>query len=125
PYKSTKGSGIDDFVTKLAADGSSNLYSTYFGGNGDDGSRRLAIDESGGVYISGYTESTNLSTTANATQASSGGSRDIYVVKLTADFSTALFLTYLGGSSDEGEGGLAVDKSNNIYISGYTCSSNF
>ncbi len=125
PYQSTKGSGMDAFVAKLSADGTTVLYATYFGGNGDDDARRLAIDDSGGVYISGYTMSSNLATTANATQGSYGGSTDIYVLKLTADFSKALFLTYLGGSSTDGAGGLAVDKSNNIYLSGYTFSSDF
>lgn len=45
--------GSDAFVTKIAADGSRILYSTFLGGPGDDAVNALAVDAQGNVYAGG------------------------------------------------------------------------
>ncbi|MBL0321431.1 MAG: SBBP repeat-containing protein [Ignavibacteria bacterium] len=54
-----------------------------------------------------------------------GGTIDAFVTKLNSSGSTLAYSTYLGGSSDESGGGIAVDGSNNAYITGKTESTNF
>jgi len=48
--------GRDAFVTKFAADGSALLWSTYYGGSGDDWGNAVALDPRGTVYVAGQTE---------------------------------------------------------------------
>src|ERR1035437_4965597 len=41
------------FVTKLSPDGSTILYSTYLGGDGDSGASGLQVDAAGNAYVAG------------------------------------------------------------------------
>jgi hypothetical protein len=43
----------DAFVSKLNADGSTLIYSTYLGGSDDDYGNAIAVDRSGNAYVSG------------------------------------------------------------------------
>jgi hypothetical protein len=45
------------FVTKLNPDGTAILYSTYFGGEGNDSGISIAVDSKGNAYPAGRTES--------------------------------------------------------------------
>ena len=58
--------GYDGFVSKLNANGSALIYSTFLGGAGDDYSLKIAIDTSGNSYITGFTNSTEYPTTPQA-----------------------------------------------------------
>src|SRR5262249_8594554 len=49
-----RGQG-DVFVSKLNADGSALVYSTYLGGSGADFGVGIAVDVSGNAYVTGYT----------------------------------------------------------------------
>ena len=63
---STHNGMSDVFVSELNADGSTLLYSTYLGGNQSENGNDLALDASGGVYVTGLTFSANYPTTAGA-----------------------------------------------------------
>ena len=108
-------------------------YSTYLGGAnspygnniyGWDIGMGIAVDASGNAYVTGETWSTDFPT-ANSYQAASGGDWDVFVAKLSADGSSLLYSTYLGGSGGDEGSNIAVDSSGNIYISGLTASTNF
>ena len=123
--------GTDAFATKLSADGASLVYSTYLGGLSVDGGLGIAVDELGSAYLIGITDSTDFPT-ANALQPTFGGNWDAFVTKLSADGTSLVYSTYLGGSSSEGDPavneflmGIAVDESGNAYLSGWTQSSDF
>jgi hypothetical protein len=47
------------------------------------------------------------------------------VVKLNADGSDLLYSTYLGGSGADRGSGLAIDDEGNVYVTGYTASTDF
>ncbi|OBZ17574.1 hypothetical protein A7975_06860 [Bacillus sp. FJAT-26390] len=51
------------------------VYSTYYGENGFDSGRAIAVDSSGNAYVTGYTESTTFPLSADAYQTSLGGQR--------------------------------------------------
>ena len=120
-------SGISDvFVTKLSADGTSLVYNTYLGGTDSDFSYRgIAVDAAGAAYIVGTTYSSDFPTTTGAFDASLSGYYDAFVTKLSADGSSLAYSTYLGGSSNEEGGGIAVDTTGAAYITGTTYSSDF
>jgi uncharacterized protein (TIGR03437 family) len=124
PFQATKASLADVFVSKLSADGSALVYSTYLGGNDDDVAQALAVSSSGNVTIGGYTFSTNFPTAAPL-QSSNRGSADAFVARLSAGGSALLFSTYLGGSDDDLAWALRVDDAGNTYVAGETESSNF
>jgi hypothetical protein len=107
-------------------------YSTYAGGAGDDYALSVAADALGSAYFTGVTSSVNLPTTPGAAQPAYGGctscgsqSGDIFVAKLNATGTTAVYLTYFGGSSNDRGIAIAVDLSGNAYVTGFTSSANF
>ncbi len=72
----------DVFITKVAAGGTSLLYSTYLGGAGDDFGNDIAVNAGGDAFITGQTSSTNFPT-ANARQTANGGSSDAFVARIS------------------------------------------
>ncbi len=96
----------------------------YFGGSLDDEGHRIALDNSGFVYVTGYTSSTDFPI-VNGFQTKPGGKKDAYIMKIDNAVSQILFSSYIGGSQDDQPFGLSVDANNNIYISGETSSTNF
>ena len=119
------GDGDDVIVTKLNADGSAFVYSTFIGGTGDDESRAISVDAFGNAVISGYTRSLDFPT-VNALQAKFGGdTHDIFVASLNAQGTDLKFSTYIGGSGSDYGRGLALDQAGNIHLTGYTTSADF
>jgi len=98
-------------------------YSTYLGGAGNDLGTDIAVDQSGSIYITGITFSSDFPT-EDPVQAARGG-QDIFVTKLTADGSALAYSTYLGGSDDDEALGIAVDLAGEAYVAGQTLSSDF
>ena len=106
------------------------VYSTYLGGSSRDEAYRMAVDDTGSLYVVGLTTSTNFPTTTGSFQKTSpsggGSNEDAFVVKLNPDGRSLAFSTYLGGKTDSDQGlGLALDSNKNIYITGSTSSSDF
>jgi hypothetical protein len=126
------GGGDDDaVVVKLNADGSDLLYSTYLGGSGADVGYGIAIDDEGNAYVTGSTNSTDL-VTVDPLQADNAGGCDAFVAKVNGNGNDLLYGTYLGGSGDENchnpphdYGAIALAGTSNIYLAGFTDSSDF
>jgi VCBS repeat-containing protein len=95
------------------------LYATYFGGNGSDDARSIAVDSTGAFVIGGVTSSTDLPN-QNAYQSSLGGGSDAYVARFDSTGSTLTYGTYLGGSGTDYVEAIAVDSSGMIYAGGRT-----
>lgn len=112
------------FVTKIAADGSSLIYSTYLAGSGADYSRSIAVDSAGSAYVVGYTDSTDFPL-KNPLYSTLNGPEDAFVTKFSASGSALVYSTYLGGSSSDYAYGVAVDAGRNVYITGQTFSADF
>jgi hypothetical protein len=80
------------------------------------------------VYVAGYTVSSDFPTTAGAFDGSFNGGvgyGDAFISKLSGDLTQLLASTYLGGGDDEGANALALDSAGNVYVAGYTVSSDF
>ena len=124
-YASTNKGGFDVFVSKIAANGSSLVYSTYIGGSLDDSGNAIAVDGSGNAYVAGGTNSSADFPTHGAFQSTfGGGSVDAFVLELASSGGSLIFSTYLGGTGDDVANGVAVDPTG-VYVVGSTGSANF
>jgi len=113
----------DLFISKISADGSALVFSTYLGGDGEDFGTGIAVDPAGNTIVSGYTRSSNFPTT-NAFETTLGGSRDAVVAKF--DPSGALvYSTFLGGSGNDAAYRVAADADGFAYVAGAAGSSDF
>ncbi len=124
PFQAVKGSMFDAFVLKLNAIGSTLIYSTFLGGSEDDIGYSIAIDESGNIYVTGYTFSVDFPT-ATPLQPETGGDYDAFVLKLNAAGSMLIYSTYLGGSDSDFGLGIALGVDGYTYITGSTYSIDF
>jgi hypothetical protein len=131
-FQTTLGGGENAFVTKLKADGSGLVYSTFLGGSNIDFGQSIALDSSGNAYVTGRASSTNFPTTAGAWDTYLGGSggpvqigTNAFVTKLNATGSALVYSTYLGGVVYDWGNGIAVDSSGSAYVTGGTQSYNF
>ena len=123
-YDTSFNGVADAFVSKLNGDLTALLASSYLGGSDSD-SGRIAMDTDGNIYVSGYTLSLDFPTIPRAYDNSLSGSTDAFVAKFNGELTTLLASTYLGGSSYDGGNDIAIDQSGNIYVNGYTYSTNF
>jgi hypothetical protein len=114
----------DAFITKLNPAGTALIYSTYFGGSGDDDANGIAVDPTGNAYIVGSTTSTDFPTSENALRRTCftgpTGCLDAFVLGLNANGSFMVFSTYWGGTGDDEARGVAVDAGGAVYVTGRT-----
>jgi hypothetical protein len=114
----------DSFLTKLNADGTALVYSTYLGGSDFETILGTAVDPVGNAYITGLTFSSDFPT-LNAIQPAYAGGGDAFMAKLNRDGTALVYSTYLGGSDFDQGGGTAVDPHGNAYAVGTTFSTDF
>lgn len=95
-------------------------YSTYYGGGGVDDNPRMIQDETGDLYIACSTWSYDIQTTPGAYQNESSTWSDLLVLKMDHDLSSLDFVTYFGGDNEDEVGSIDIDESGDIYVSGYT-----
>jgi hypothetical protein len=116
PIQSTNGGGIDLFLTKLNIESNDLLFSTYYGGNGDDTPNDMVLDQSKNVYVCGRTKSSDFPVT-NSIDTSYGGNDDGFIVKLSEEHEVG-YSTYIGGSESDGIGGFDINGLNEICFVG-------
>jgi len=133
----------DAFVAHFDNTGSNLLYCTYLGGNQSDVAYAIAVDGAGDAFVTGGTLSTNfpiknavtyygkysgakisgeIATIAGAQQVYPW---DVFVTELDPDGSGLIYSTYLGGSDVDVAYGIALDTSDDAFITGTTYSTNF
>lgn len=151
----TFNSGTDIYVGKFNSTGGTLLASTFLGGSDNDGVNHvnhlsvvtttvleyfvdslqynyadqyrgeIQVDMFDNIYIASSTRSSNFPVTANALDNSLGGKQDAIVAKFNNNLTQLLYSTYLGGSLNDCGNSLIVGNSQNVYITGGTCSNDF
>ncbi len=123
--QSSLAGGSDIFITKFTPGSSALLFSTYLGGSSIDRSLAMVVDSAGNIYLTGDTQSANFPVTASAYQATLLGTDNAFITKVAPGGTSLVFSTYFGGGQTDQATAMAVDPAGNIYITGFTQSSNF
>jgi hypothetical protein len=106
------------------------VFSTYLGGSaGDDiftieAGLGITVDAGGNVYVAGVTPSGDFPT-QNAQQPAHGGNYDAFLTKLNPTGTALIFSTYFGGSDEDRIFSINLGPDGEIFVSGYTYSTNF
>jgi hypothetical protein len=82
----------ESFLMKVNPSGATLLYSSYFGGSGDDVATSVAVDQTGDAYIVGHTSSPNLPT-LNPYQLTMKGTGDAFIAKFGTGAAGGLSIT--------------------------------
>lgn len=91
----------DVFVSKLDANLSRLLASTYLGGKNQELATALVVDKKGNVFVGGWTESPDLPMVPGCYDTKySHEEEDAFIVKLSGDLQQLKAATYLGGDYD-------------------------
>ena len=155
-FATTYQGGEEDIgISKFSADGSTLLYSTFLGGNDSELPHSMIATSTGELVIMGTTGSSDFPALAGAYDNSYNGGpytlvdgyisfdgADIFVAKLSADGSTMLGCSYIGGTGLDGmnmasgystfynygdfaRGEVMIDAANNVYVASSSNSPNF
>ncbi|MEP6915855.1 MAG: SBBP repeat-containing protein, partial [Acidobacteriota bacterium] len=123
PYQPTNGSNFslrDLFILKLDPSGTQLLYATYLGGSGLESSGSVAVDASGSIFVTGYTQSSNFPSVVGSYVYGAPGSEGWFLAKLAP---SGRSLSYVARNSDFGGGRFAIDASGQAYVAGVTFTS--
>ncbi|MDA3615907.1 SBBP repeat-containing protein [Polluticaenibacter yanchengensis] len=116
------GGNADAFLCRFNSDGAL-LWSTYFGGEAIESGFGLALDAKENIYLTGLTSSTRSVAFNARHQAIKNSGNDAYIAKFSNEGSM-LWSTYFGGENNDNGIAVAVDKNDNVYLSGNTSSNN-
>ncbi len=128
-YQANANGSGEAFLVKLSLELPLIMYSTYLGGTGTDGAKKVLLDPAGRVAIAGYTSSANFPITQNAYQPLLGGPSAINAFLSILDLTlppaqSLVYSTFYGGSVDEVPYSLRLDAKGTYYLGGFTLSPN-
>lgn len=113
-HQTTRNGDQDGFIAKFDPLGK-RVWGTYFGGTGADRFSNIRIDKNGNIYAVGVTGSISGIATSGAHKTVTNNA-DGMIVKFDSTCNLQ-WATYYG----EGNiGGIGIDDSNNVYVSGPT-----
>jgi len=116
----------DVFLAKLDDDLTTLLAATYLGGSANEYPEDIELDQSGNVYVTGWTGSLGFPTVPGSYSTSFfGGTYDAFISKTNGDFTVLIASTFLGGTKWDFNNALALDTDNNVYVTGHTASVGF
>jgi hypothetical protein len=117
----------DGFVFKLTPDGSTLIFSTYFGGSGGEVVQGMGVDQDLNVYIAGLTQSGPIPIVNPLPGQSeyNGGLFDVFVAKLNPTGDTLLYSTYLGGTGKDQAEDMYVVPDGTCYVVGESDSDDY
>jgi len=134
--------GSDLFLATLSEFGNTLNHSTLLGGSANDGITYIGAnltqnygdqfrgeiycDELDQFYVVTKTFSSDIiNTSVPGYDQTFNGQTDAYVCKFSADLTTMIWNTYIGGSRDDAGYSIRVASDKSVYIAGGTTSNNF
>lgn len=115
------------FVTRLAADGTALIYSTFLGTDDDhDRPAGIVLHGDGRLTVLGTTWSAAFPTTPGSHRPLyPGGDRSAFLTQLSPDGSSLVFSTFVGGSGYDDAAALALASDGTFVLAGDTNSVDF
>jgi hypothetical protein len=116
----------DAFAAKLDSAGNT-VWATLLGGSNVDSGQSIAVDGKGNVYLAGTTSSTDfplVNPVQKALGNGNGNDSDVFVAEISADGSTLVYSTYLGGGYETAVS-VGVDANGEAFVTGITGSPGF
>ncbi len=121
PHFSSQQPMPEVFITRLSSDGSSLVYSSHFSSLSFIILRDLAVDSSDRPVLVGYTDFGSSAFPTTVEFPNTGNISVSFVTRLTADGSKLDLSFLFGGRQDNVQASaVALDATNNIYITGET-----
>lgn len=126
-FQETMGAltGHDAFVTKVKADATGLIFSTFLGGDLGDHALDIMQDDTGNILIAGRTESSDFPTTNGAYDTTYNQNWDMFLTKMNPTGNSLVFSTFIGGSEDDFTTSMLLDDNNRPHLAGFTYSSDF
>lgn len=121
----------DCFLSVLDASGSQVIHSQLMGGSKGDLGQGVVVNQAGDAFVTGYTMSQDFPVTTQALQHSltldntGTVSQDAFVFRINPYSGELIYSTYLGGSEMESGYAIAVNESDEAYLTGLTYSHDF
>ncbi|TMA90900.1 MAG: DUF11 domain-containing protein [Deltaproteobacteria bacterium] len=114
-FDNTQNGGLDAFVARVAANGQALEYAGYLGGVGDDRGNGIAVDGANNAYVTGETNSTEVSfPDGNGLAGLPGpgqiqrGGVDAFVAKINSAGSALIYAGFIGGTLDDRGNAIAL-----------------
>lgn len=111
-------------ITKFGASSGNLMWSTFLGGNSFDRGNQILVDPAGNLVVTGWA-GPGFPTTPGAYDESYNAGRNVFVAKLNSFGRELLYSSFLGGSGDDRDNGLALDPLGYVVLGGTTNSGNF
>ncbi|MDB5280999.1 MAG: hypothetical protein JWO06_74, partial [Bacteroidota bacterium] len=110
----------DAFLVKFDSSGN-RLWSTYYGGTGNEWGLSVSTDPLGNSFLAGFTTSATNISSAGSFLNNLVGQQASFLVKFNS-LGQRTWATYYGGSSNDIGFAITCDAGNNIYLCGQTLS---
>ncbi|MEW5787740.1 MAG: SBBP repeat-containing protein [Pseudomonadota bacterium] len=123
PLQNTYRGRGDVFVSKFDSSGQL-AFSTLWGGASTEKGRAIDLDARGNLFVTGNTQSTNFPA-VSALQSQLAGGGDMFLLRINSTLDRVVYSTYIGGSDDDEGSAMVVDAQGNVFVSGYTHSTDF
>ena len=123
-FQKTRKGAWESYLTKVAPDGKSLVYSSFLGGAGNDYGSGIAVDDAGRAYVVGQTEGSGFPL-KSPFQVSPRGSADGFLTVVDASGLKLVSSTYLGGAFRDLVSGIVLGPNGTIYLTGQTNSPDF
>lgn len=125
-YDTSLNGTKDAYIAKMDPFGTTLVYSTFIGGEGDEGSGEISVDAKGNVIFTGSIDSElNFSVTPDAYDSSYNDEGDSFLLILDQGGSRLIYATFLGGNASDSADACFLTNDNEIILSGTTASLDF
>jgi hypothetical protein len=125
-YDESFNGELDVYVSRMDPDLATLLRSTVIGNSEREWGYCITVSDGGEVYLAGHGSPGYPTTQGAYDQSYNGGpygDDDIIISKLDETLSVLLASTFFGGDHFENSNAIVLDESNNVYIAGYSQSS--